>query len=120
MIGGGEVRMLLIKLGSFRFFMSIGMEHSGECIHMRPTEAVNNTIGDTCLILDVEMEMLQVGGPLLMVVVLQLPLCLYEMQRLVISVDHCIISNNVMFPLTTSLYNGIHFLIIGGVFSDNI
>jgi hypothetical protein len=35
-------------------------------------------IGDTCLILDVEMELLQVGGPL--------PMCLYELQRLVISV----------------------------------
>jgi hypothetical protein len=25
-----------------------------------------------------------------------------------------------MFPLTTSLYNGIHFLVIGGVFLDSI
>jgi hypothetical protein len=25
-----------------------------------------------------------------------------------------------MFPLTTGLYNGIHFLVIGGVFSDII
>jgi hypothetical protein len=69
--------------------MSTGMEHSGEFIHMRPTEAVNDMIGDTSLILDVDMEMLQVGGPLLMVVILQFPMCLYELQRLVISVyDH--------------------------------
>jgi hypothetical protein len=25
-----------------------------------------------------------------------------------------------MFPLTTGLYNGIHFLVIGGVFTDSI
>jgi hypothetical protein len=66
--------------------MSTGMEHSGECSHRRPIEAVSDMIGDTCLILDVEMELLQVGGPLLMVVFLQFPLCLYELQRLVISV----------------------------------
>jgi hypothetical protein len=30
------------------------------------TEEVNDMIGDTCLILDVEMKLLQVGGPLLM------------------------------------------------------
>jgi hypothetical protein len=50
--------------------MSTGMENSGECSYMRLTEAVNDTIGDTCLILDVEMELLQVGGPLLMAVIL--------------------------------------------------
>jgi hypothetical protein len=66
------------------------------------------------------MELLQVGGPLLMDVVLQFPLCLYELQRLMISVDDCILSQNVMFPLMTSLYNGIHFLVIGWVFLENI
>ena len=66
------------------------------------------------------MELLQVGGPLLMEVILQFPLCLYELQRLVISVDDCILSQNVMFPLMKILYNGIHFLVIGGVFLDSI
>ena len=50
--------------------MYIGMEYNGECSHMRLTEAVNDIIGDTFLILDVEMELLQVCGPLLMVVIL--------------------------------------------------
>jgi hypothetical protein len=50
-----------------------------ECSHRRLTEAVSDMIGDTCLILDVDMELLQVGGPLLMVVVLQFTLCLYEL-----------------------------------------
>jgi hypothetical protein len=55
-----------------------------------------------------------------MAVILQFPLCLYELQRLVISVDDRLLSQNVMFPLTTGLYNGIHFLVIGGVFPDSI
>ena len=50
--------------------MSTGMEHSGKCSNRRPIEAVNDTVGDTCLILDVEMELLQAGGPLLMAVIL--------------------------------------------------
>jgi hypothetical protein len=50
--------------------MSMGMEHSGEYNHKRTTEAINDIIGDTCLILDVHMEPLQVGGPLLMAVIL--------------------------------------------------
>ena len=66
------------------------------------------------------MELLQVGGPLLMAVVLQFLVCLYELQRLVISVYDRLFPQNVMFPLTIGLYNGINFLVIGGVFSDNI
>jgi hypothetical protein len=85
---------------------------------VRPTEAVNDTIGDTYL--DVEMELLQVGGSLLMAVILKFPLCLYELQRLVINVYDRLFPQNVMFPLTTGLYNGIHFLVIGGVFMDTI
>jgi hypothetical protein len=38
--------------------MSTGMEHNGECIHKRLTEVVSEMIGDTCLILDVDMELL--------------------------------------------------------------
>jgi hypothetical protein len=55
-----------------------------------------------------------------MAVVLQLPLCLYELQRLVISVDDCLLSQNAMFPLMVGLHNVIHFFIIGGVFLDSI
>jgi hypothetical protein len=55
-----------------------------------------------------------------MEVILQLPLCLYELHRIVISVDDCLISQNVMFPLMTDLHNGIHLFVIGGVIPDNI
>ena len=51
-----------------------------------------------------------------MAVVLQLPLCLYELQRLVISVDDCLLSQNVMFPLTIDLHNGILSLLYVGYF----
>jgi hypothetical protein len=96
------------------------MENSGKCSHMRPTEAYIETIGDTYLILDVEMELMQVGAPILMVVILEFSLCLYELQRCVISVYDHLFPQNVMFPLTTCLYNGIHFLVIDGVFPDSI
>jgi hypothetical protein len=58
MIGGGKVHILLIKLGPLRCLMSTGMEHGGECIHGRSTEAVNEMICAPCPILDVEMELL--------------------------------------------------------------
>jgi hypothetical protein len=120
MVGGSKVWIFLIKLGPLRSFMSIGMEHSGECSHRRPTEEVRKIIADTCLRIDVEMELLQVGGPLMMEVILQFPLCLYELQRIVISVYDCLFPRNVIFSLTTGLYNGIHFLVIVGVFPYSI
>jgi hypothetical protein len=99
-MGGSEVRILLIKLGPLRCLMPLGMEYGGECNHGRSIEEGSDMICSPCLILDVEMELLQVCKALSMLVILQLPLCLYELQRLVIIVDDCILSNNVMFPLT--------------------
>ena len=66
------------------------------------------------------MELLQVGGPLMMAVILQFSLCLYELQRLVISVYDHLCPQNVILQLTKDLYNRIHFLVIGGVFPDSI
>jgi hypothetical protein len=83
LIDDGEVHILLINLGPLRCSMSTGMEPSGDCSHMRPTREVSDMIADTYLntylIFYVEMEFLQVGGPLLMAVILQFPLCLYEL-----------------------------------------
>jgi hypothetical protein len=79
LICGGEVWILLVNLGPLRCFMSTGMEHSCECSHRRWNEEISDRIGDTYLILDIEMELLQVGGTLLMSVVLQFPLCFYEL-----------------------------------------
>jgi hypothetical protein len=49
------------------------------------------------------MELLKVGGLLLIVVVLQFPMCLYELQRLVINVDDRLLSQNAMFQLRQDL-----------------
>jgi hypothetical protein len=50
-----------------------------------------------------------------MVIVLQLSLCLYELQGSVVCVDDCFLSQNVMLPLLASLHNGIHLFIISGI-----
>ena len=42
-------------------------------------KAIYNMIGATLLVLDVQMKLLRICGPLLMAIVLQLPLCLYEL-----------------------------------------
>ena len=53
-------------------------------------------VGASYFILDVEVELLQLCGPLLMAVILQLSLCLHELQWLMISVDDCLLPKNVM------------------------
>jgi hypothetical protein len=77
-------------------------------------------IGSSCFILDVEVELLQVCGPLLMAVILQFSLCLHELQWLMISVDDCLLLKNVMFPLVTCLHNGVHLFFISRVLTDSI
>ena len=49
---------------------------------------------------------------------LQLPLCLYELQESVICVDDRFPPKNVMLPLSTRLHNGIHFFVISGILED--
>jgi hypothetical protein len=58
-------------------------------------------VGASYFILDVEVELLQVCGPLLMAVILQFSLCLHELQWLMIGVDECLLPKNVMSPLVT-------------------
>jgi hypothetical protein len=77
-------------------------------------------IGASCFILDVELELLQVCGPLLMVVILQFSLCFHKLQWLMISMDDCILPKNVMSPLAAGLHNGVHFFVIIKVLTDNI
>jgi hypothetical protein len=50
----------------------------------------------------------------------QFSLCLHKLQRLVISVDECLLLENVVLPLSAGLYNGIHFFVMGGVLIDDI
>jgi len=44
-------------------------------------------IGASLLILDVQMELLQICGKFMMAIILQLSLCMYELQGLVVYVD---------------------------------
>jgi hypothetical protein len=77
-------------------------------------------IGASYFILDVEVELLQVCGPLLMAVILQFSLCLHEMQWLMISVDDCLLPKNVMSPLATCLHNELHFFVVSRLLTNNI
>jgi hypothetical protein len=51
---------------------------------------------------------------------MEFALCLHELHRFVISVDDCLLLDNVVLPLLARLYNGIHLFVIGGVLTDGI
>jgi hypothetical protein len=55
-----------------------------------------------------------------MAVILQFSLCLHELEWLMISVDDCLLPNNVMSPLETCFHNGVHFFFISRVLMGNI
>jgi hypothetical protein len=77
-------------------------------------------VGASCFILDVEVELQQVCGPLLMVIILQFYLCLHKLQWLMISVDDCLPPKNVMSPLVAGLHNGVQFFVLSRVLTDKI
>jgi hypothetical protein len=77
-------------------------------------------IGASCFIIDVEVELLEVCGPLLIVVILQFSLCLNELHWLMISVDNCLLPKNVMSLLVARFHNGLHFFVVSRVLIDNI
>ena len=77
-------------------------------------------ISASCFILDVEVELLQVCGPLLMAVIMQFSLCLHELQWLMINVDDCLLPKNVISPLVVGFHNGVHLFVISRVLTDNI
>jgi hypothetical protein len=85
--GGGEVRVFFIDLGPSKGLMATSIYHHGECHNWQSAEEINDVIGASCFILDVEVELLQVCGPLLMVAILQFSLSLHELQWLMIIVD---------------------------------
>jgi hypothetical protein len=120
LVGGGEVRVYLRELGPSRCLMVARVYHCGECRDWQSTEAINDVIGASYFILDVKVELLQVCGPLLIVIILQFSLCLHELQWLMISVDGCLLPKNVMSPLETCFHNGVHFFIISRVHTDSI
>jgi hypothetical protein len=80
LVGVGEVRTCLIEVGPFEGLVAIRIENNGECHDWGLVEEINESVGTSFFILNVEVELLQIGGPLLMVVILQFSLCLYELQ----------------------------------------
>jgi hypothetical protein len=56
----------------------------------------------------------------MMVVILQFALCLYELQRLMISVDDCLLPKDVMPPLEAGLHNGVHFFVVSRALTDDM
>ena len=87
---------------------------------MQFSEEISDAIGASFFILDVEVELLQVCGPLLMAVILQFSLCLHELQWLMIGVDDCLLPKNVMYPLPEALHNGVHLFVVSRVLTYNI
>jgi hypothetical protein len=75
----GGFGILLLEVGASGGLMVIRIEHCGEGRDWGSVEAINNSVGTSSFMLDVEVELLQIGGPLLMVVILQFSLCLHEM-----------------------------------------
>lgn len=100
--------------------MPTGVDQSDQHHDPWAAEAINDIIGVSLLILNVQMELLQVGGPFLMAIILQLPLCLYELKRSMFCVDDHFLPQNVMLPLMAGLHNGIHFFVVGGVLSNYV
>ena len=61
------------------------------------------------------MKLLQVCGPLLMAIILQLPLGLYELQGPVVCVDDRFLPQNVMLPLSASCTMEYILFVISGI-----
>jgi len=83
-------------------------------------EVVYNMIDASLFVSNVQVELLQICRPVLMVIILQLPLCLYKLKRSVIDVDDRLLPHNLMLPLSASLHDRIHLFIIGGVLMNCI
>jgi hypothetical protein len=55
-----------------------------------------------------------------MAIILQLPLCLYELQGSVVYVDDRFLSQNVMLALSATLHNALHLFFISWMFLDYV
>ena len=100
--------------------MPTRVENSGYGHDRWSAKAVCNIIGDALLVLDVKIKLLQICGPPLLAIVLQLPLCLYELHGSMVFLDDHFLPQNVILPFSENLHNGIHFFVIGGIHSDYV
>jgi hypothetical protein len=113
-----EIWIALVEKRPIRSLVPTRVEHGGYQHDRWLVEAVCNIIGVALIVLDIQMKLLHICGPLPMVIILQLPLCLYELQGSVVCVDDCFLPQNVMLPLSSSMHNGIHFFVISGIISN--
>jgi hypothetical protein len=79
LVGSGEVWICLIDLGQSIGLMVAIFYHHGECHDWQSVEAISDVVDASHFILYVEVELLQVHGLLLMVVILKFSLCLHEL-----------------------------------------
>jgi hypothetical protein len=79
LVGGGKVWVCLIELGPSRGLTIARFYHRGECYNWQSIEKISDAIIVSCFILDVEVELLQVCGPLLMAIIMKFALCLHEL-----------------------------------------
>jgi hypothetical protein len=70
LVGVGEVRIYLMKVGPYGGLVVARIEQCGECHNWRSTEAINGLVGTSYFVLDVEVELMQICGPLLMAVIM--------------------------------------------------
>jgi hypothetical protein len=52
LVGVGEVRIFLIEVGTPRGLMATRFYHGGECRDWRSTKEINDSVGNSCFILD--------------------------------------------------------------------
>jgi hypothetical protein len=58
LVGGGEVRVCLVEVGSSRGLVATRIYHHGECRKWRLAKEINILVGTSCFILDLEVEFL--------------------------------------------------------------
>ena len=100
--------------------MATKVENSGQCCNRSLTGAICNMIGVSLLVFDIQMESLQICGTFFMAIILQIPIFYHKLKWSVIYVDDHLLQQNIIISFSAGLQNGIRFLIIGGVYSDNI
>jgi hypothetical protein len=58
LVGVGKVRICLIEVGPYEGLMATRIKHCSECCDWTSTEEINDSVGTSCFILDVEVELL--------------------------------------------------------------
>jgi hypothetical protein len=90
-----------------------------ELMDRKATQQICNPIQCLFLIFDNEVELLEVGCPLEMSVVLNLGLRINKDRGVVIDMENHFLAQNVVTPMFQCLHQGIEFIVIGTLALDN-